>query len=262
MAGTLAALQRGREMTTAAAPLDGRTVLVVGGAGRLGSAICRDLRARGGRVIVGYRTSREAADRLASEIDGTAVRIDTADDASIEEAFATIETAHGTVGVLVDTAHIASEPRRVADQGRAFLEVHLAAVQGYAAIVQRALPGMQAAGWGRIVYVSGALMSRPHPGFGAYGAAKSAATTLTRYVALEEGRAGITANIVAPGRVLDPADHLDPVEEELSELLLSRTALGAFPTAPDVAAVVGMLTVSPQLTGQTVWVTGGEPITA
>ncbi|MBD3750905.1 MAG: NAD-dependent epimerase/dehydratase family protein, partial [Micrococcales bacterium] len=84
MAGTLAALQRGREMTTAAAPLDGRTVLVVGGAGRLGSAICRDLRARGGRVIVGYRTSREAADRLASEIDGTAVRIDTADDASIE----------------------------------------------------------------------------------------------------------------------------------------------------------------------------------
>lgn len=249
-------------MTTDAAPLAGRTVLVVGGAGRLGAAICRDLRARGGFVIVGYRASRDAADRLASDIDGATVRIDTADDASIEEAFATIEAAHGTVGVLVDTAHVESAPRRVADQDRAFLAAHLGVVQGYAATVRRALPGMRAAGWGRVVYISGALMSRPHPGFGAYGAAKSAATTLTRYVALEEGRAGITANVVAPGRVLDPADELDPAQEELSELLLSRTALGAFPTAPDVADVVGMLTVSPQLTGQTVWVTGGEPITA
>jgi NAD(P)-dependent dehydrogenase (short-subunit alcohol dehydrogenase family) len=251
-------------MTTALAPtpLRGRVAFVVGGSGRLGSAICRDLAARGARVAVGYRGSREAAHQVAEEVGGVAVRIDTDDDRAISDAFATAQDELGVVTIVVDTAHVESDPRAIADQDRDFLGAHLRAVQGFAAVARRALPPMREQHWGRIVYVSGALMSRPHAGFGAYGAAKAAATTLTRYLALEEGRAGITANVVAPGRVADPADDLDGARRELSDLLLSRTALGAFPTAADVAATVGTLVCSPQLTGQTVWVTGGEPIIA
>lgn len=253
----------GSTMTTATTlPLENRVALVVGGAGRLGRAICSDLAARGAVVAVGYRGSAGAARTLAAEIGGIAVRIDVDEDESIDAAFAEIEAERGTVAVVVDTAHVESHPRAIADLDREFLAAHLGAVQGFAAVARRALPGMRAEHWGRFVYLSGALMSRPYAGFGAYGAAKAAATTLTRYIAAEEGRAGVTANIVAPGRVFDPTDELDETRRELSDMLLSRTALGEFPTATQIAATVGDLATSSHLTGQTVWITGGEPIIA
>lgn len=245
-----------------AGDLAGRIALVVGGTGRIGRAACADLAARGATVAVGYRRSADAAHALAAELDGIAVPIDVDEDASIDEAFRAIESARGTVGVLVDTARAEAEPAVVADLDRAALGVHLAAVQGFAALVRRAVPGMRAQRWGRIVYVSGALMSRPAPGFGAYGASKAAAAALTRYVALEEGRAGITANIVAPGRVHDETEQLDDARRELAARLLERAALGVFPTADEVAATIGLLAASPHLTAQTIWVTGGEPIIA
>jgi NAD(P)-dependent dehydrogenase (short-subunit alcohol dehydrogenase family) len=165
--------------------------------------------------------------------------------------------------VLVNASHASMPPTRFVDLTDDQLSSQLDSVRGHAFLCRRALPGMRERGWGRIVYVSGALMSRPAPGFSAYGAAKSAATTLTRYIALENGDAGITANIVAPGRVIDPEDDtpLTPPMQALAERLLERMALD-FPDADDVAGVVETL-VGPRsgpITGQTLWVTGGEPI--
>ena len=115
------------------------------------------------------------------------------------------------------------EPRPVAYIDAPLLREQLGAVELHAALCARAIPAMRAAGWGRIVYVSGALMARPARGFGAYGAAKAAATVLTRYVALEEGESGITANIVAPGRVVDPSDD-EPTGERAELARLSARA--------------------------------------
>jgi NAD(P)-dependent dehydrogenase (short-subunit alcohol dehydrogenase family) len=101
-------------------------------------------------------------------------------------------------------------------------------------------------------------------GLAAYGAAKSAASVLTRYLALEEGRNGITANVVAPGRVCEPdaPEPAEPAMRAVSDALRARMALERFPTPADVADVVVGLTFphSDQLTAQTLWVTGGEPI--
>jgi NAD(P)-dependent dehydrogenase (short-subunit alcohol dehydrogenase family) len=245
-----------------AGDLVGRVALVVGGTGRIGRAACADLATRGATVAVGYRRNAGAARTIADEVGGSAVRIIVDQDASVDDAFGAIESAHGPVGVLVDTAHADMPPVPVADLDRQTLAAHLDAVQGFAALVRRAVPGMRAERWGRIIYVSGALMSRPAPGFAGYGAAKAAATTLTRYVAVEEGRAGITANIVAPGRVHDEAEQLDDTRRELAARLLERAALGVFPTVDEVAATIGLLAASAHLTGQTIWVTGGEPIIA
>ena len=176
-----------------------------------------------------------------------------------QSASATSETASVSPA---SSRSIEAPARTVAESDRAHLSGQLAAVGDYAALCRRAVPAMRAQRWGRIVYVAGALISRPHPGLGAYGAAKAAAAVLTRYLALEEGREGITANIVAPGRVYDPADELDELHRDLSAQLLERTALGRFPTASEVAGAIGLLITSPQLTGQTLWVTGGEPIIA
>jgi NAD(P)-dependent dehydrogenase (short-subunit alcohol dehydrogenase family) len=248
------------------ADLAGRVAIVAGATGTIGRAVCADLAARGATIAVLYRSRSDDAAALAAGLPSRAlaVPVDLASDASLDAALIAVERELGAPGVLVNTVHAESSIVRVADLSRADLDVQFASVTAHAALVSRVLPAMREGAWGRIVYVSGALMARPHPGFAAYGAAKAAASVLTRYLALEEGRAGITANIVAPGRVVDPADAeaLDPERASLSARLLERTALGAFPTPAEVARAVGDLAGAGAITGQTVWVTGGEPIAA
>ena len=69
---------------------------------------------------------------------------------------------------------------------------------------------------------------------------------------------------MAPGRVLDPESASEPSASAaaLGQELARRLALPTFPSPDDVAAAVRLLVASPALTGQTLWVTGGEPIAA
>ncbi|MFC9980638.1 SDR family NAD(P)-dependent oxidoreductase [Gordonia sp. NPDC127522] len=189
---------------------------------------------------------------------------DITDAAAVDAAISDLEARLGPVEVLINAAHPpAPGETRIAQLGSNELASQLAGVTGHAALCARVIPGMRSAGRGRIVYLAGALMARPIPGHGAYGAAKAAATTLTRFIAVEEGRAGITANIVAPGRVVDPGDPVDtdPGWVAAADALTTRMSLSDFPTSHDVATTVLSLVTNAAVTAQTIWVTGGEPIT-
>ena len=248
-----------------ATALAGRTAFVAGATGPVGRAVVAALAAAGVRVGVHHRTGGAAAQELVEDLPGelVAVGADLTEPAALDAAVRAVEDRFGPVGVLVNAAHPRPPaPATVAATSAADLADQLAGVQVHAALLVRVVPGMRAQGFGRIVYVSGALMARPAPGHGAYGAAKAAASVLTRYTALEEGCHGITANVVAPGRVVDPGleEPLDPEQADLSRRLLERMALPTFPTPQEVADVVLALLASPAVTGQTVWVAGGEPI--
>ncbi len=246
--------------------LRGRVAVVTGATGSIGRVICRVLAERGATIAALWGTREDAATELIAALPGSGhvtAGIDLADRSSIEAALADVRERAGSVSVLVHAAHPGTgSPRPVADLDPAVLATQLVTVDAYAALCAAVLPGMRGQGWGRVVLVSGALMTRPAPGFGAYGAAKAAAATLTRYLALEEGRNGVTANIVAPGRVVPDVgeESPDPERAELARQLLARTALGRFPTHGQVADAVRVLVESEYLTGQTLWVTGGEPI--
>ena len=232
--------------------------------GTIGRAVCRALAAEGARLVMHYHANRAGL----IEPGGTHHRAVQADFASDNWRDAITEALNvaGGADILVNTAHPAAGGAPVGDLDPAVLRAHFATATLHAELAALVLPAMRARHWGRIVYVAGALMARPYPGMGAYAAAKAAGTVLTRYLALEEGRHGITANIVAPGRVVDPdvpAPPLDAKWQALSDRLLERAALGAFPSPADVAdAVLGLLVPrASAMTGQTLWVTGGEPIT-
>lgn len=249
--------------------LTGRVALVTGASGSVGQSVCRSLAAAGARLVMQYRSHSPGTDDLAKVRGANGLQ-----HLSIRADFATaqwrgllaeaIETVGG-VDVIVNAAHPAEGGGNVGDLNRSVLAAHFDAVMLHAELAALVLPSMRAKQWGRIIYVSGALMARPYPGMGAYGAAKAAGSVLTRYLAVEEGLNGVTANIVAPGRVVDPNDVkliLDDHWQVLSKQLLERAALGSFPSPNDVADVVCMLALpsASPLTGQTIWVTGGEPI--
>lgn len=243
--------------------LAARVALVAGATGPVGREVVRALAGEGARVVVHHRTDRAGAAALATEVDGLAVGADLTDESALDAAATTVEERFGPVTLLVNAAHprgATSSP--VAGTTAADLLDQFAGVVAHANLLRRFVPGMRSAGAGSVVYVSGALMTRPAAGNGLYGAAKAAASVLTRYTALEEGRHGITANVVAPGRVVDPdrSEDLSPEREDLARTLLERMALPSFPSPTQVAdAVLGLLT-APYVTGQTLWVTGGEPI--
>lgn len=242
-----------------------RVALVAGATGPIGRATARQLAARGWNVALHYNSSRARAEALAEAI-GARARVFGADLTAPDAAAALVSEVSrwGSLAALVNTVHpVESTPAPVADLGAGVLASQLAAVELHASLCAAVVPGMRANGGGTIVYVAGALMTRPAPGFGAFGAAKAAAATLTRYLALEEGRNGIRANIVAPGRVApDEPEELDDEWRALELELLARTALGGFPTSDDVARSIATLVGDDgaMLTGQTIWVTGGEPI--
>lgn len=247
---------------TAAPPLAGRTALVTGATGVIGSRVCMRLAELGASLLLHCRSSADAAQRLAGDRHRV-VQTALPGAQGIAALRGAIEDAGGA-DILVNTVHLGSATAPAAEQPLDELRRHLESAVLHAELAALVVPGMRSKAWGRVVYVSGALMTRPAPGMSGYGAAKAAASTFTRYLALEEGRAGITANIVAPGRVVDPEKPLDLAPEwaRLAEQLVARTALGRFPTPDDVAAaIVGLvLPTSAGVTGQTVWVTGGEPI--
>ncbi|MCK8615958.1 SDR family NAD(P)-dependent oxidoreductase [Gordonia sp. C13] len=231
--------------------------LVAGATGPLGRAVVKVLSDNGMHVGALSRSGD-----LPSGAEWAAA-CDITDAAAVDVAITDLEAGLGPVEVLINAAHPpAHGETRIAELAADELATQFGAVTGHIALCARVIPGMRSAGRGRIVYLAGALMARPIPGHGAYGAAKAAAATLTRFLAAEEGRAGITANIVAPGRVVDPADPIDtdPGWVAAADDLVTRMSLSDFPTPHDVATTVLSLVTNAAVTAQTIWVTGGEPI--
>jgi NAD(P)-dependent dehydrogenase (short-subunit alcohol dehydrogenase family) len=176
--------------------LAGKLALVTGGGRGIGAAIARSLAAAGARVLVCGRTKPDL-DAVAKEIGGVALRVDLADRAATDEVLAST----GHVDVLVNNAGVAeSAPLERTDDALwdRILELDVTA----AFRITRALaPAMIKAGFGRIINVaSNAGVS----GYGysvAYCAAKHAMVGMTRALAIDLARTGVTINALCPGWV-------------------------------------------------------------
>ncbi|MFW0785236.1 SDR family NAD(P)-dependent oxidoreductase [Gordonia sp. CPCC 206044] len=185
-----------------------RSVAVVTGGGRgIGAAISRRLAADGFAVAVNYSSSAADAQAVADKIvaDGgraVALRADVSDASQAEKLIATATDEFGAPTVLVNNAgmNLAGSARKQSpsDWDRV-IGVNLS---GAFYCTHAALPGMYETGWGRVVFVSSPSGGRrPSPGMNAYAAAKAGLVGMTRSMALEVARRGITVNTVMPGFV-------------------------------------------------------------
>jgi len=243
--------------------LDGRTALVTGGNAGIGLALAHALGLAGARVILVARREAQltqAARTLrADNIAAHTVAADLATPDGLDRAAEAARTLAPPVDILVNAAGI--------NLRRPFEEVSTEEFDRHLAIHLRApfrltqllAPAMAARGWGRIVNIASLQSVRAFANSAPYGAAKGGIVQLTRAIAEQWSRHGITCNAIAPG--FFPTDLTAPIfnDPARSAELAARTAIGRNGRLEDLhgAAVFLASDASGYITGQTLFVDGG-----
>jgi NAD(P)-dependent dehydrogenase (short-subunit alcohol dehydrogenase family) len=248
-------------------PLDGRTALVTGGGAGIGRATAHALAAAGADVgIVDLDPARagEVAGAIAAEhgVQSAFTGGDVADEAEAGAAHREIVAALGPITVLINNAGImAQEVRPFHEQPIAHFDRMLAIhLRGSALFSALAVPGMRQEGFGRIVNLSSVLGLVGLPYRLGYGVAKTAIIGLTRALALENARFGITVNALAPGYIATETNVQRAAQGLLDfELYAERTPVGRWGRPEEIARAIVFLAepASAFITGAVIPVDGG-----
>jgi NAD(P)-dependent dehydrogenase (short-subunit alcohol dehydrogenase family) len=241
--------------------LTGRTVLVTGAAVRLGRAVALALGAAGADVVVHSRHSRRDAEAVCEQIRGAGRRawqvsgaLDTP--AEAEELFRQAVAAAGAIDGLVNNAAVFARAPLAQADAAAFETAWRVNALAPIVLTRALLLHVQACGrsHGRpaagVVNLLDQRIARPSAGCLAYGTSKQALAAFTLGAALELAP-DLTVNGVAPGAVLPPPAGAD--RESAGVIPLGRR-----PTPGQVAAAVVFLLGQPAITGQIIYVDGGQ----
>jgi len=244
--------------------LNGKVVLVTGGAGGIGRAISRAFAAEGARVVIHYHSSSGEAASLAESLAGMAIRADLRNDGEAFSMVQTIVSEWGGLDVCIANAgHYpnTSKPFWEIDAGHwaSTLDSNL----GVTANTARAFLGHAAEiGRGSIVMIGSTAGIYGESGHAGYATAKGAITSgLLMTLKNDVSQIGsVRVNAVAPGWTVTPKKIEQGVDDGLLESATATMALKKLATPEDVARVVVMLAsdeVSGHITGQVVEVAGG-----
>ena len=242
-----------------------RVAVVTGGASGMGEATCHELGRRGHKVAV-LDLNDEAAQRVAEElraqgVTALGVAADVTDRPMVEEAFAKVRSELGSVGILVTSAGLFDFSPFTEITPESWARIIDVNLTGTFHCCQVAIPGMVAAGWGRIVMISSSSAQRGSPFAAHYAASKGGVITLTKSLAREYAPAGITVNNIPPSGIETPMQHEGQAAGYLpsNEQMASNIPVGHLGTGADIAAAVGFLASEEAgfITGQTLGVNGG-----
>ncbi|MFC6022582.1 SDR family NAD(P)-dependent oxidoreductase [Plantactinospora solaniradicis] len=252
--------------------LANKRAIVTGGSAGIGKAIARQLVAEGVHCAVSSRSldrARTATADLTGPGRALPVQAELRDAESVEAMVRQVTEEFGGVDILVNNGAVVSGNQaedfdHITDELilTSFEEKFLGTMRCCRAVV----PLMRAQGFGRIINIAG--HKAREGGAIAAGARNSAIVHLTRSLALELGRDGITVNAVHPfttvtetleSRMAEVAKRRGVTLEEHLGHVAGRTALGRLVTAPEIAAFVAFLAspLSVAMTGEVVALTGG-----
>ncbi|SAL77755.1 Short-chain dehydrogenase/reductase SDR [Caballeronia arvi] len=243
--------------------LEGRVALVTGGNAGIGLAIANALGRAGARVVLAARREgalRDAAATLATR--GIDAGFITADISLPEAAMRCADEAlaqHGPVDILVNAAGVnlrQSFADVTPETWQTQLALHLGAPFF---LTQKLAPLMKARGWGRIINIASLQSYRAFANSAPYGAGKGGVVQLTRAIAQEWGRHGITCNAIGPGFFPTALTASVFADEALANRHAEQTCLGRNGRLEDIDGLAVFLAsdASGFISGQTIMIDGG-----
>ena len=238
--------------------LTGKTALITGASGGLGSAIAKALAAQGARLALSG-SNKDKLEAFAKELGGDHVTLvcNLSDGESVDALVPAAVEALGKLDILVNNAGITRDNlamRMKDDEWNDVIKVNLEAAFR---LMRAAVKPMMRARSGRIINISSVVGETGNPGQMNYVASKAGMVGMSKALAQEVASRGITVNSVAPGFMTSAMT--DALDDKQKDAILSKIPMGAMGTGEDIGAAVAFLASDEAgyMTGQTLHVNGG-----
>jgi acetoacetyl-CoA reductase len=235
--------------------LEGKVALVTGGAGGIGTAICKRLVDSGCRVVTNYRNEEKAAQwRETMKAQGYEIPMFKADVGDYEECEAMvgqIEKEIGPIDILVNNAGVTRDSsfrKMTHEQWDTVITSNLDSVFN---VTHPVVEGMTNRGWGRIINISSVNGQKGQFGQANYSAAKAGMHGFTMAVAQEVARKGVTVNTLSPGYI--GTEMVKAVPTEILNKIVAQIPVGRLGTPEEVAYCVEFLA-----SDEAAFITGAE----
>jgi NAD(P)-dependent dehydrogenase (short-subunit alcohol dehydrogenase family) len=240
--------------------LDGRVVIITGGAQGLGRVYAQRLMREGARVVVAD-INGPRAQTTAQGLGALAIQVDVANRGSVEAMVTHTVDTFGRLDVLVNNAALFGplEFQPIEDISVELWDKVMAInVRGVFLCCQAAVPIMKRQGSGKIINIASGTLLSGVPNFVHYVTSKGAVFAMTRALAREVGPFGITINTLAPGLTMTEAVGLHHPEEQVERSRSSR-AIARDEVPADLEGALAFLASDDSnfMTGQMLVVNGG-----
>lgn len=242
--------------------LKGKVVLVTGGTGGIGTAICKRLADSGCRVATNYRNEEKTKKWLqALGEEGYEVatyKCDVTNPRECEELVARLEKELGPIDILVNNAGITRDATFRKMTHEQWDEVLSSNLDSLFNMTRPIVEGMMNRGWGRIINISSINGQKGQFGQANYSAAKAGMHGFTMALAQEVARKGVTVNTISPGYIA--TEMVMAVAEEVRNKIIAQIPVGRLGTPEEVGACVQFLASQDAafITGADLSMNGGQ----
>ena len=237
----------------------GKVAVVTGGSRGIGAAISLALKAAGYTVAANYAGNDEAAAAFTRETGIPTYKWSVADYEACKAGIAQIEADHGPVDILVNNAGITRDAmfhKMTPAQWREVIDTNLTGVFN---MTHQVWNGMRERKFGRVINISSVNGQKGQAGQANYSAAKAGDIGITRALAQEGARAGITVNAICPGYI--GTDMVRAIDEKvLAERIIPQIPVGRLGEPEEIARCVVFLASDDAgfITGSTISANGGQ----
>jgi len=242
--------------------LQGKKALVTGGSRGIGRAIALTLADEGADVAITFYSQCKFGEDVCRQIHDMGRRSfcfghDIKDPGSIEDVRSRIEKEFGEVDILVNNAGIARDRTFKNMTGDLWDEVLAVNLTGVFHVTKQYIDSMAARGWGRVINISSIVAETGNFGQANYAAAKAGVIGLTKTLAREYAKKGVTVNAVAPG--FTRTRMMQGIPEQAMKNVIDMTPLGRLAEPEEIAAGVAFLAspAASYITGHVLDINGG-----